>query len=278
MRASDLRTVPAGPFDEREIGLFQGIVEHLSPGISPEARSRSNIHPEDLLAAEHELVEGRIESFNTPYRVRHADGSWRWMVDRFRAAERDERGVATRLSGFAIDVTEDVQMRETLQASESALRQQQALQVQAQILETMSEAVLLVDRQHVAKMVKPAFEVLAGRRRAEMIGQPLTELRRDCVAEDADLNAAAVAHWRHHSFLVPLRRTCWPCTPTSPSGDRWSARSSTWCSGPSGGSARRARRTALRVVTGAGHLAGGIDAAIPHCAKAHRAQCRSRCR
>ncbi len=100
-------------------------------GVSPAEGRRQRAfwgdraHPEDrerVLTAERELVEGRIESFNTQYRVRHADGSWRWMVDRFRAAERDDQGRATRLIGFAMDVTDDVQMRETLQTTESALR------------------------------------------------------------------------------------------------------------------------------------------------------------
>ena len=100
-------------------------------GVSPAEGRRQRTfwsdraHSEDrdrVLAAERELVEGRIGSFNTQYRVRHADGSWRWMVDRFRAAERDEHGRATRLIGFAMDVTDDVQLRETLQTTESALR------------------------------------------------------------------------------------------------------------------------------------------------------------
>ncbi len=79
------------------------------------------VHPDDrdsVLHAERELIAGRIESFNARYRVRHADGSWRWMVDRFRAAARDEQGRATRLIGVAIDVTDDVVLREALRSAE----------------------------------------------------------------------------------------------------------------------------------------------------------------
>jgi PAS domain S-box-containing protein len=417
-------------------------------GVAPQEGRRQRTfwsdraHPEDrerVLDAERELIEGRIDSFNAQYRVRHADGSWRWMVDRFRAGERDEQGRATRLIGFAMDVTGDVRMREALQASEAALRavtanspdwlfligrdlrirfinhgvrgmqpealigrdalavvdpawrpvvqrhfervfasgepqafdltrtpaggvarvflhrvtavraddgtveglavvatdvtqqreaalalqrsertlrtvtasandwlllldrdsrvrfvnrpiggrevesmigrdvigmvppaqvdamremianvlgdgaprvmlqrlaspdprrvryleawvtparegkrivgtmltitdvterlrQQQALQAQASILETMSEAVLLVDRNDVAKMVNPAFEALACSSREGMIGQPLTELLRNCVAEYAEITTAAVAHWETRPPTTTLRR------------------------------------------------------------------------
>ena len=86
---------------------------------------RHRAHPEDVervLAAEQQLIEGRIEFFDAQYRVRHADGNWRWMVDRFRAVERDEAGCATKLIGFAVDITEEMNVREALHASESMLR------------------------------------------------------------------------------------------------------------------------------------------------------------
>jgi PAS domain S-box-containing protein len=83
------------------------------------------VHADDrerVLEAERELIAGRIDSFNARYRVRHADGSWRWMVDRFRAAARDEHGRATRLIGVATDITDDVEMRAALRAAEAAAR------------------------------------------------------------------------------------------------------------------------------------------------------------
>lgn len=153
-------------------------------------------HPDDrerVLAAEREIVEGRLESFHTQYRVRHADGSWRWMVDRFRASGRDKQGRATGLLGFAIDVTED-------------MRAQQALQAQGVVLETMREAVLLVDRQDVVKLANTAFESLACRSRDQLLGRPLTALLRECVAEQPQIVAAAQQHWREHPPQVPLRR------------------------------------------------------------------------
>lgn len=179
-------------------------------------------HPDDrerVLAAEREVVEGRMESYNTQYRVRHADGSWRWMVDRFRASARGEDGRATGLMGFAIDVTEDVQVREALgllvgqelpdsvpPSQHQVVRAQLTLRAQAQILETMSEAVLLVDDDDVAKLANPAFEALACRRREELLGRPLTDLLRECVAEYSEITAAAIAHWSHDRPHGPFRR------------------------------------------------------------------------
>jgi PAS domain S-box-containing protein len=157
-------------------------------GVSPEqGRGQRTFrgdraHPEDrdrVLAAEREVIEGRLESFNTQYRVRHADGSWRWMMDRFRAAARDEHGRATRLIGFAMDVTDDVQVRATLQATESALR--------AATESTPDWLALLDERLHI-RFLNRGFRGMAVE---DLLGRDAIPLL------DPDWQAITGDHYRH---------------------------------------------------------------------------------
>jgi diguanylate cyclase (GGDEF)-like protein/PAS domain S-box-containing protein len=50
-------------------------------------------------------LEGGTPRFDSEHRLRHADGTWRWVLARGQAT-RDESGAATRFSGTIMDVTE----------------------------------------------------------------------------------------------------------------------------------------------------------------------------
>ena len=65
------------------------------------------VHPDDRERLFGDLslhLEGRTPHFETEHRVRHLDGSWRWMLVRG-AAVRDEQGKAYRLAGSQTDIT-----------------------------------------------------------------------------------------------------------------------------------------------------------------------------
>jgi hypothetical protein len=65
------------------------------------------VHPEDaapLRAALSAHFEGRTDSFEHEHRVRHGDGSWRWILVRG-TARRDEKGGAVRAAGLISDIT-----------------------------------------------------------------------------------------------------------------------------------------------------------------------------
>lgn len=103
---------------------------YLLHGVEPEEGRkdpdfwRRRAHPEDVARisdADAAVIAGRLEFCNCDYRILHGDGEWRWMVDRFRAEARDENGRATRLVGFAIDVTAEVSAREALRQSQAVL-------------------------------------------------------------------------------------------------------------------------------------------------------------
>jgi diguanylate cyclase (GGDEF)-like protein/PAS domain S-box-containing protein len=68
----------------------------------------SRVHPEDLSALQSELAahrDGRTGHFEHEHRLRHRDGSYRWMLVRG-IAVRDPQGVAYRMAGSLTDITE----------------------------------------------------------------------------------------------------------------------------------------------------------------------------
>jgi len=76
------------------------------------------IHPDDV-AATHQAcmdhVEGRTPVYVNEHRVRHADGEWRWILDKGKVVERCEDGTPRRMVGTHTDIT-------AAKAAESALR------------------------------------------------------------------------------------------------------------------------------------------------------------
>jgi PAS domain S-box-containing protein len=86
---------------------------------------RSRVHHEDLESVERqirEIIAGRASGFEAEYRYRHADGSWRSVLDRGRVTDRDASGKPTRMVGFINDITEQVATQEALRRSEFRYR------------------------------------------------------------------------------------------------------------------------------------------------------------
>ncbi|HXO16513.1 MAG TPA: diguanylate cyclase, partial [Steroidobacteraceae bacterium] len=74
------------------------------------------IHPDDRQPFFGDLglhLEGRTPHFQTEHRLRHLDGSWRWMLVRG-AAVRDAAGKAHRLAGSQTDISERKRAEEKL--------------------------------------------------------------------------------------------------------------------------------------------------------------------
>jgi len=85
----------------------------------------NRVHPEDVQRVREALrrtVEGAQELYEAVYRLRHADGTWRWVLDRGRAPERDASGWARRVVGFVVEITDRVQTQDALRRSEFRYR------------------------------------------------------------------------------------------------------------------------------------------------------------
>jgi PAS domain S-box-containing protein len=90
-------------YDDAEIG------EHIDEW-------HSRIHPDDrerALAELHLHMEGRIPRFEYEHRLRHKDGSWRWVLARA-AAVRHASGRAYRLVGLNSDISARKQAQHVL--------------------------------------------------------------------------------------------------------------------------------------------------------------------
>jgi diguanylate cyclase (GGDEF)-like protein/PAS domain S-box-containing protein len=66
------------------------------------------VHPDDrqrAIESGERHMAGETAWIETEFRLRHKDGSWRWIIDRGGIVERDTGGRATRLIGVQTDIT-----------------------------------------------------------------------------------------------------------------------------------------------------------------------------
>lgn len=84
-------------------------------------------HPDDLPAVTeliNEHMAGQTERYETEYRLLTGSGEWKWVLDRGKVVERDEKGKPLRMAGALIDITERKQAEEALQRLTAELDQQ----------------------------------------------------------------------------------------------------------------------------------------------------------
>jgi PAS domain S-box-containing protein len=82
------------------------------------------IHPDDRAQVEqilHAYLAGAMPEYSVEFRVRHRDGSYRWMLSRG-VAVRDAAGKPVRFVGTRIDITERKRAEDALRESESRFR------------------------------------------------------------------------------------------------------------------------------------------------------------
>ena len=83
------------------------------------------VHPDDRARVEARVkdhLEGRTDSVELEYRIRCADGSWRWMLDRGRVVARDVEGRPVRVTGTSMDIDARKHVEEALRQSELRYR------------------------------------------------------------------------------------------------------------------------------------------------------------
>jgi len=102
-----------------EVDLISGLADvderylsqlGLPPGDKITAeRWQELLHPDDRKRLEKttaDVFAGRINRLDSEYRMRHAAGGWRWILDRWRVHARDENGKVLRAAGVHLDITE----------------------------------------------------------------------------------------------------------------------------------------------------------------------------
>lgn len=89
---------------------------------------KSHIHPDDLARARQTIrgyLEGNLSTYQLEHRLRHKDGSYRWILARG-VAVRDSSGRTTRLAGSHVDLTELKRAEQELRAANRGLQDSQA--------------------------------------------------------------------------------------------------------------------------------------------------------
>jgi PAS domain S-box-containing protein len=114
----------------------------LGYGSSDEADStsvwRERVHPQDLQAMLQALsshLHGHRPAYEMEFRLRAADGSWRWVLSRGRVVERDAQGLALRAVGTLTDLSA---RREAEQLRAERDRALAASQAKSEFLSRMS--------------------------------------------------------------------------------------------------------------------------------------------
>ncbi len=91
---------------------------------------QARIHPSDAARVTAEL-RAHVETgaaYDQAYRIRHADGSWRWVRDRAES-ERDASERALRVTGAMTDITAQRQLEQAMQRTDRVLRVRSACNV-----------------------------------------------------------------------------------------------------------------------------------------------------
>ncbi|KAF1070043.1 MAG: putative signaling protein [Pseudomonas citronellolis] len=120
----------------------------------------SRLHPDDraaTLAIHQDHLEGRSERLDCVYRLRHEDGSYRWIHSRGRA-QRAEDGTALRLTGLSRDIT-------------AQRNDQDHLRQAAAVFEATQEGLLVSDAHGVILHTNPSFERITGYSASDVIGK-----------------------------------------------------------------------------------------------------------
>lgn len=128
---------------------------------------RERIHPDDsdrALAAGSAYINGETDSYEIEYRLRHKDGTYRWILARG-AALRDASGKAYRLAGSNTDITERKMAEQQLREREEQYRS---------IFEAASDAMFIADLDGHIVEANPAACQMYGYSHQELIGLPTT--------------------------------------------------------------------------------------------------------
>ncbi|MBP6773086.1 MAG: PAS domain-containing protein [Gemmatimonadaceae bacterium] len=91
---------------------------------------RSMSHPDDLVMVKAVMtahLKGQTPEYRCEQRLKHRDGSWRWVMASGRVIERDTNGRARRAVGVHLDVTAQKHADEELQRTSDLLEEAQAV-------------------------------------------------------------------------------------------------------------------------------------------------------
>ncbi len=165
------------------------------------------LHPDDrdrALAANYAHINGTTSHYEHEYRLRHKDGSYRWILARG-VALRDVSGKAYRMAGSHVDITARKQMEHTLREAEQRYHA---------VVESAPCGILVVDVDgNIRECNAQAARILEGSAE-ELVRGSLVELSKRAVNEDGSAIGereirnviAANAGQQHRGLAMWFRR------------------------------------------------------------------------
>ncbi len=142
--------------------------------LPPDTRAWSdNVHPQDMpaaAAAVQKVLSGEREVYEIEHRLRHRDGSWRWVLARAAVVARNDQGQVTRFVGTHQDITVRKEAERELDsartAAHAASRETEALRAtldQHAIFSVADSHGRIID-------INDAFCKISGYSRQELLG------------------------------------------------------------------------------------------------------------
>ena len=140
-------------------------------------------------------LAGETREYETEFRVRHKDGSYRTMLSRGTAL-RDASGKPIRFTGITIDITK-------LRLAEEELRR--TTQLLHSIIDGTQDAVYLKDREGRHLMFNTAASRMVGKPIQDVLGQDDTAVfdpdsAREVMAHDRQVMESGVASAKEHEL------------------------------------------------------------------------------
>ena len=83
------------------------------------------VHPDDFerISEEHRnCVNGISDTFDIEFRMKSFSGEWKWIYSRGKVVERDSKGIALRLVGTHVDITDQKENEKALKESEARFK------------------------------------------------------------------------------------------------------------------------------------------------------------
>jgi diguanylate cyclase (GGDEF)-like protein/PAS domain S-box-containing protein len=155
--------------ERNELSAGDGWVRFLGHRRSPDgslgAELIAMMHPDDRVPYTDALVralKGETEVLDAEFRIRTADGGWKWLYARGRVTERGADGRARQVSGTVADVDERKRAEEALAEREQRFRD---------VVEASGEFVWETDAQWRYTYLSERAEDVLGYPRAELLGR-----------------------------------------------------------------------------------------------------------
>lgn len=142
------------------------------------------LHPDDLASipeqVRHQMAMADDEIYAREYRLRHADGSWRWYVTYDVIFERDAAGVPVQILGQVLDISERKQVEQDLaeasaQLQELNARLQRSTDLLTTVINSLDDGLALIGPDEVVLMANSALCEIYGKEASAILGRPWSQ-------------------------------------------------------------------------------------------------------